>query len=107
MGDFNGKIGKTDSSDAYYGVVDYHGLRIRNEHGDGLFQFCVELQLLLANTSLLQHSRRLYMRKSCDGQILLTSAIQASSVLCSGIATFAGKYLALTTKPQTLHVGVV
>ena len=39
LGDFNAKVEKTDSSDAFYGVVGSHGLGIRNERADRQFDF--------------------------------------------------------------------
>ena len=42
LGDYNAKIVKTDSTDAFCRVVGSYGLGIRNERGDELFQFCVE-----------------------------------------------------------------
>ena len=67
LGDFNAKVGRTDSSDAYYGVVSSHVLGTKNECEDTLLQFCVEQQLMLVNTLFQQHNRRLYMWKLCDG----------------------------------------
>ncbi len=66
MGDFNAKVGKTDKSDGFYGLVGNHGLGTRNERGERLLQFCAEQQLVLTNTLFQQHRRRLYTWKSCD-----------------------------------------
>ena len=66
LGDDNAKVGKTDSSDSYYRVVDSHGLGTRNEREDKLLQFCAEQQLVLANTLFQQYNHRLYMWKSSD-----------------------------------------
>ena len=47
-------------SDINLVLEDCHGLGTRNEHRAGLLQFCMEQQLVLANTLLQQHNRRLY-----------------------------------------------
>lgn len=67
LGDFNAKVGKTNSSNSYNGIVGSHGLRIGNESGNQLLQFCIEQQFVLASTLFQQYNRRLYMLKSCDG----------------------------------------
>ena len=60
MGDFNAKIGK--------GSVDNHvgsfGLGSRNERGDRLLEFCMEKDLVIANTLFQQPARRHYTWKS-------------------------------------------
>lgn len=57
---FKTKVGKTDISNVFYRVVGSHGLKPRNERGNRLLQFCVEQQLMLANTLFQQHNQRLY-----------------------------------------------
>ena len=44
------------------------GLRIWNEAGQRLIEFCQEKALVIANTLFQQHKRRLYTRTSTDGQ---------------------------------------
>ena len=44
------------------------GLRIWNEAGQRLIEFCQENALVIANTLFLQHKRRLYTLTSPDGQ---------------------------------------
>ena len=60
MGDMNAKIGK--------GSVENHvgafGLGTRNERGDRLLEFCMEKDLIIANTLFQQPARRLYTWKS-------------------------------------------
>ena len=60
MGDFNAKIGK-GSVDSYVGAF---GLGSRNERGDRLLDFCIEKDLVVANTLFQQPARRLYTWKS-------------------------------------------
>ena len=60
MGDMNAKIGK-EKVDSYVGEF---GLGNRNERGDRLLEFCVEKDLMIANTHFQHPERRLYTWKS-------------------------------------------
>ena len=46
MGDWNAKVGSQETS----GVTGKYGLRIRNEAGQRLTEFCQENALVIANT---------------------------------------------------------
>ena len=50
------------------GVAGKFGLRIQNETGQRLTEFCQENALVIANTFFQQHKRRLYTWTSPDGQ---------------------------------------
>ena len=50
------------------GVKGKFGLRIQNEAGQRLIEFCQENVLDIANTLFQQHKRRLYTWTSPDGQ---------------------------------------
>ena len=56
IGDWNAKIGSQETP----GVTDKFGLRMRNEAGQMLIEFCQENGLVRANTLFPQHKRRLY-----------------------------------------------
>lgn len=60
IGDFNAKIGRGVEGDS----IGAYGLGERNGRGDRLVQFCVENNLLIANTFFKQHPRRLYTWRS-------------------------------------------
>ena len=64
IGDWNGKVGSQQTS----GVSGKFGLGIRNEAGQSLTEFCQENTLVIANTLLQQHKRRLYTWTSPYGQ---------------------------------------
>ena len=49
-------------------VTGKFGLRIRNEAGQRLIEFCQENALVIANTLFQQHKRRFYTRTTPDGQ---------------------------------------
>ena len=53
--DWNAKVGSQETP----GVTGKFGLRIRNEAGQRLIEFCQENALVIANT-LFQHKRRLH-----------------------------------------------
>ena len=57
IGDWNAKVGSQETP----GVTGKFGLRIQNEAGDRLTEFCQENALLIANTLFQQHKRRLHM----------------------------------------------
>ena len=50
------------------GVTGKLGLGVQNEAGERLIEFCQENALVIANTLLQQHKRRLYTWISPDGQ---------------------------------------
>ena len=54
--DWNAKVGSQKTP----GVTDKFGLRVQNEAGQRLTQFCQENALVIANTLFQQHKRRLY-----------------------------------------------
>ena len=57
IGDWNAKVGSQEIP----GVTGKFGLRVQNEAGQRLTEFCQENALLIANTFFQQHKRRLYM----------------------------------------------
>ena len=62
--DWNAKIRSQETP----GVTGKFGLGIWNEAGKRLIEFCPENTLVIANTLLKQHKRRLYTWTSPDGQ---------------------------------------
>ena len=64
IGDWNAKVGSQEIP----GVTGKFGLRVRNEAGQRLTEFCQENTLLIINTLFQQHKRRLYTWTSPDGQ---------------------------------------
>ena len=64
IGDWNAKVG----SQEILGVTGKFGLGVENEAGQRLTEFCQENALVIANTLLQQHKRRLYTWTSPDGQ---------------------------------------
>jgi exonuclease III len=63
-GDFNAKVGKASSTP----VVSLGGLGDVNEAGERLLDFCLDHDLILANTWFKHHPRRLYTWTSPDGK---------------------------------------
>ena len=61
--DWNAKVGSQETP----GVTGKFGLRVQNEAGQRLVEFCQGNALVIANT-LFQHTRRLYTWTSPDGQ---------------------------------------
>ena len=61
------------------GVTGIFGIGVQNEAGQRLTEFCQDNTLLIANTLLQQHKRRLYTWKSPDGQ----HWNQTDYILCS------------------------
>ena len=57
IGDWNAKVGSQETP----GVTGKFGLRIRNEAGQRLMEFCQKNALVIANTLSQQHKRRLHM----------------------------------------------
>ena len=64
IGDWNAKVGSQETPD----VIGKFGLRIQNEAGQRLIEFCQENALIIANTLFQQHKRRLYTWTSPDSQ---------------------------------------
>ena len=64
IGDWNAKAESQETP----GLTGKFGLRIRNEAGQRLIEFCQENTLVIANTLFQQHKRRLYTWTSPDGQ---------------------------------------
>ena len=64
MGAWNAKIGRQEIP----GVTGKFGLAVQNEAGQRLTEFCQENTLIIANTLLKQHERRLYSWTSPDDQ---------------------------------------
>ena len=64
IGDWNAKVGSQETP----GVTGKFGLRIQNEAGKRLVEFCQENTLVIANTLFQQNKRGLYTRTSPDGQ---------------------------------------
>ena len=62
--DWNAKVGSQKTP----GVTGKFGLRMRNEAGQRLIEFCQENTLVIANTLFQQYKRRLYTSTSPDGQ---------------------------------------
>ncbi|RUS89973.1 hypothetical protein EGW08_002240 [Elysia chlorotica] len=60
MGDFNAKVGKGKEGD----TVGNYGLGERNERGQRLIHFCVENDLMIANTFFQKPLRKLYTWKN-------------------------------------------
>ena len=51
-----------------FGVMGTFGLGIQNEAGQRLLEFCEDNELVIENTLLQQHKKRLYTWTSSDGQ---------------------------------------
>ena len=64
IGDWNAKVGSQETP----GVTGKFGLLVWNEPGQRLIEFCQENTLVIANTLLQQHKRRLYTWTSPDAQ---------------------------------------
>ena len=77
IGDRNAKVGSQEVP----GVTGTFGLRIQNEAGQRLTEFCQENTLVIANTLFQQYKRRLYTWTSPDGQY----QNQTDHILCRQI----------------------
>ena len=75
IGDWNAKVGSQETP----GVTGKFGLRVWNEAGQRLIEFCQENALVIANTLFQQHKRRLYSWTSPGGQ----HRNQTDYILCS------------------------
>ena len=74
-GDWNVKVGNQKAP----GVTGKFGLRVQNEAGQSLIEFCQENTLVIANTLFQQHKRRVCTWASPDGQ----PQNQVDYILCS------------------------
>ena len=75
IGDWNAKVGSHET----LGVTGKFGLGVQNEAGQRPIEFCQENALIIANTLVQQHKRRLYIWTSPDGQY----RNQTDYILCS------------------------
>ena len=75
IGDWNAKVGSQETP----GITGKFGLRVQNEAGQRLIEFCQENTLVIANTLFQQHKRRLNTWTSPDGQ----HRNQIDYILCS------------------------
>ena len=75
IGDWNAKVGSQEIP----GVTGNFGLRLQNEAGQRLTEFCQENALVIANTLFQQHKRRLYTWTSPYGQ----HRYQIDYIICS------------------------
>ena len=75
IGDWSAKVGSQEIP----GVTGKFGLRVQNEAGQRLTEFCQENALVIANTLFQQHKRRLYTWTSPDGPY----QNQIDCILCS------------------------
>ena len=64
IGDWNAKAGSQEIP----GITGTFGLRVQNEAGQRLTEFCQENTLVIANTLFQQPKRNLYTWTSLDGQ---------------------------------------
>ena len=62
--DWNAKVGSQETP----GVTGKFGLGVQNEAAQRLLEFCQQNLLVIVNTLLQQHKRRLYTWTSSDGQ---------------------------------------
>ena len=90
IGDWNAKVGSQETPE----VTGKFGLRVQNEAGQRLIEFCQENALVIANTCFQQHKGRLYTWTSPDGHYrnrvdyIICSQRWRSSIQC--IKTTAG-----------------
>ena len=75
IGDWNAKVGSQEIP----GVTGKFGLRVQNEAGQRLIEFCQKNALVIANTLFQQHKRTLYTWTSPNGQY----QNQIDYILCS------------------------
>ena len=64
IGDWNAKVGSQETP----GATGKFVLRIQNEAGQRLIEFCQENALVITNTRFQQHKRRLYTWTSPSGE---------------------------------------
>ena len=77
IGDWNAKVGSQETP----GVTGKFDLGVQNEAGQRLIEFYQENTLVIANTLIQQHNRRLYTWTSPHGQY----QNQTDYILCSWI----------------------
>ena len=75
IGDWGSNLGTQEIP----GVTGKFGLKVQNEAGQRLIEFCQENALVIANTLFQQHKRRLYTWTIPDGQY----QNQIGYILCS------------------------
>ena len=75
IGDWNAEVGSQETP----GVTGKFGLGVHNEAGQRLIEFCQKNALVVANTLLQLHKRRLYTWTPPDGQY----QNQIDYILCS------------------------
>ena len=75
IGDWDAKVGSQEIP----GVTGKFVLKVQNEAGQRLIEFCQENALVIANTFFQQHKRRFYTWTSPDGQ----HQNQIDYILCS------------------------
>ena len=75
IGAWKAKVGSQEIP----GIIRKFGLRVQNEAGQRLTEFCRKNALVIANTLFQQHKRRLYTWTSPDGQ----HRNQIDYILCS------------------------
>jgi len=63
IGDWNAKVGSQETP----GVTGKLGLRVQNESGQRLIEFCQENTLIIANTLFQQNKRRVYYTWTSPG----------------------------------------
>ena len=68
LGDWNAKGGRNALFPETPGIRGKFGLRVQNEAGQRLIEFCQGNPLVIANTLFQQNKRRLYTWTSPDGQ---------------------------------------
>ena len=90
IGDWNAKVGSQETP----GVSGKFGLKVRNEAGQRLIEFCQENALVIANTLFQQHKRRFYTWTSPDGQ----HRNQIDYILCS--QTWKSSIQSAKTRPE-------
>ena len=64
IGDWNAKVGSQETP----GITGKFGLKVQNEAGKRLIEYCLENALVIANTRFQQYKRRIYTWTSPDGQ---------------------------------------
>ena len=75
IGDWTAKVGSQETP----GVTGKFGLGVQNEAGQRLIELCQDNALVIANTLIQQHKRKLYTWTSPDGQ----HQNQMDYILCS------------------------
>ncbi|KAL0810291.1 hypothetical protein ABMA28_010450 [Loxostege sticticalis] len=68
LGDWNAKVGNTTNDDHIRSTVGRFGLGDRNDRGQRLIEFCIEMNLCITNTQFQHHPRRLYTWTSPGGR---------------------------------------